>query len=119
MALSHGEVSHLLPPTGYKRLVSSWLEEDCPSFDAGGFVVGERPGEAHLLGKSAGLLAGAPFFDEVFGQLDCTVQWHLAEGERFEPVKHVATVRGPTRKILLGERVALNTLARCSGIATK
>jgi len=28
-------------------------------------------------------------------------------------------VRGPIRKILLGERVALNTLARCSGIATK
>lgn len=28
-------------------------------------------------------------------------------------------MRGPIRKILLGERVALNTLARCSGIATK
>jgi nicotinate-nucleotide pyrophosphorylase (carboxylating) len=28
-------------------------------------------------------------------------------------------VRGPVRNILLGERVALNTLARCSGIATK
>ncbi len=28
-------------------------------------------------------------------------------------------MRGPVRKILLGERVALNTLARCSGIATK
>jgi len=41
------------------------------------------------------------------------------EGESFEPVKHVATVRGPARKLLLGERVALNTLARCSGIATK
>jgi nicotinate-nucleotide pyrophosphorylase (carboxylating) len=28
-------------------------------------------------------------------------------------------VRGPIRKILLGERVALNILARCSGIASK
>ena len=28
-------------------------------------------------------------------------------------------MRGPIRKILLGERVALNILARCSGIATK
>ncbi len=43
----------------------------------------------------------------------------MAEGEMFEPVKHVATVRGPMRKILLGERVALNLLARCSGIATR
>lgn len=47
------------------------------------------------------------------------VEWHIQEGEIFEPVKHCATVRGPVRKVLLGERVALNTLARCSGIATK
>lgn len=30
----------------------------------------------------------------------------------------VAHVSGPVRNLLLGERVALNTLARCSGIAT-
>ena len=49
----------------------------------------------------------------------CSVEWHLAEGETFEPVNHVATVRGKARHLLLGERVALNMLARCSGIATK
>jgi nicotinate-nucleotide pyrophosphorylase (carboxylating) len=47
------------------------------------------------------------------------VEWHVNEGDAFEPVKHCATVRGPARKLLLGERVALNVLARCSGIATK
>ena len=31
----------------------------------------------------------------------------------------VATVTGPTRKLLLGERVGLNALARCSGVATR
>jgi len=34
-------------------------------------------------------------------------------------VKHIATVKGKARFLLLGERVALNLLARCSGIATK
>ena len=43
----------------------------------------------------------------------------MEEGQVFEPIKHVATVRGKVRHILLGERVALNMLARCSGIATK
>lgn len=43
----------------------------------------------------------------------------MKEGEDFQPIKAVATVRGPARKLLLGERVALNALARCSGIATK
>ena len=43
----------------------------------------------------------------------------MQEGATFEPVEHVATVRGKARHLLLGERVALNMLARCSGIATK
>ena len=43
----------------------------------------------------------------------------MKEGDTFQPVKHVATVRGRARHLLLGERVALNMLARCSGIATK
>lgn len=51
MASAHGNLGHLLP-LNYKRLISDWLEEDCPSFDYGGFVVGESEGEARLLGKS-------------------------------------------------------------------
>ena len=51
MAAVHGDLRHLLP-TNYKRLIASWLEEDCPSLDYGGFVVGESEGEARLLGKS-------------------------------------------------------------------
>jgi nicotinate-nucleotide pyrophosphorylase (carboxylating) len=72
MASQHGSISHLLPPSGYQRQISQWLEEDCPSFDYGGFVVGDDPKEARLLGKSPGVLAGVPFFDEVFRQLGCT-----------------------------------------------
>ena len=51
MASSKGTLAHLLP-TGYEKMVASWLEEDCPSFDYGGFVVGENMAEARLLGKS-------------------------------------------------------------------
>ncbi|QKX64426.1 uncharacterized protein TRUGW13939_11600 [Talaromyces rugulosus] len=118
MASSHGHLAHLLP-LNYKRFIADWLEEDCPSFDYGGFVVGESEGEANLLGKSKGVVAGVPFFNEVFSQLGCTVQWHVHEGQPIEPITKCATVRGPIRKILLGERVSLNILARCSGIATK
>ena len=50
----------------------------------------------------------------------CSVEWHVKEGDTVgEKITHCATVRGPVRNLLLGERVALNTLARCSGIATK
>jgi nicotinate-nucleotide pyrophosphorylase (carboxylating) len=71
MASAHGDLRHLLPGN-YKHVITSWLEEDCPSLDYGGFVVGESEGEARLLGKSKGIVAGVPFFDEVFSQLGCT-----------------------------------------------
>lgn len=111
---------HLLPPS-WKTQVAEWLAEDTPSFDYGGYVVGEVFREAFLLGKGSqpAVLAGSPFVTEIFHQLGCQVEWHIKEGDVFEPVKHVATVSGKARFLLLGERVALNLLARCSGIATK
>jgi nicotinate-nucleotide pyrophosphorylase len=37
----------------------------------------------------------------------CSVEWHIAEGDEFEPVKHIATVCGNARYLLLGDRVDL------------
>ncbi|KAI4089894.1 MAG: hypothetical protein LQ344_005084 [Seirophora lacunosa] len=131
MAAKFGTTNHSLP-LSYKRKVTDWLEEDCPSFDYGGFVVGEEAKEARLLGKSPvgpfvciGVHIAVKILFQRAGQRrrlyfqSTSVEWHMREGETFDPVKHCATVRGPIRQILQGERVALNTLARCSGIATK
>ncbi len=123
MAIDHGALEHLLPAS-WKSQVTSWLTEDTPSFDVGGFVVGNQPRTATLWGKSNGILAGVPFFDEVFAQCGCTVEWHVREGSHVEThAAHngkvaLATVRGPACGLLEGERVALNILARCSGVAT-
>ncbi|RFU30623.1 hypothetical protein B7463_g5725, partial [Scytalidium lignicola] len=123
MALAHGNPADLLP-VHWKAQVTSWFAEDTPSFDYGGFVVGNDARTATLYCKSRGVLAGVPFFDEVFAQAGCTVQWHEKEGTLIEPQARggkvaVATVSGPVRKLLLGERVGLNTLSRCSGVATR
>ncbi|CAD6580218.1 MAG: hypothetical protein TREMPRED_002692 [Tremellales sp. Tagirdzhanova-0007] len=112
-------LAHLLPPS-WKAEVQRWFAEDTPSFDWAGFVVGEEEQEAILWGKSGGILAGVPFFDEIFNYTECSVQWLLSEGADIPPnaKTKVAIVRGKARHLLLGERVALNTLSRCSGIAT-
>ncbi|EON95926.1 putative nicotinate-nucleotide pyrophosphorylase protein [Phaeoacremonium minimum UCRPA7] len=125
MPLDHGSLEHLLPAS-WKTSITAWLAEDTPSFDYGGFVVGEVPRTATLWGKSAGILAGIPFFNEVFKQCGCTVEWLATEGSHIESPRAIghggktklATVTGPARGILLGERVALNILARCSGVAS-
>ncbi|XP_045171127.2 nicotinate-nucleotide pyrophosphorylase [carboxylating]-like [Mercenaria mercenaria] len=112
-------ISHVLHPLTIRHLAREWLKEDTPNFDYGGFVVGEKEETAVLLMKSPGVIAGRPFFDAIFKELDCTVTWeNVLEGSFNEPIKTVATVSGKVRQILLGERVALNIITRASGIAT-
>ncbi|TXT15963.1 hypothetical protein VHUM_00466 [Vanrija humicola] len=112
-------LAHLLPPS-WTQVIPTWFAEDTPSYDWAGFVVGEDEQEAILWGKSGGVVAGVPFFDEIFKYVNCTVEWLVPEGTVIpdgEKTK-VAVVRGKARDLLLGERVGLNLLARCSGIAT-
>lgn len=121
MSAEFGNAADLLP-VHFKSQITEWLREDTPSYDYGGFVVGNASRTATLFCKSPGILAGVPFFDEVFTQCGCSVEWHFKEGNFIDPKGGkvaVATVTGPTRKLLLGERVGLNTLARCSGVATR
>ena len=86
-------------------------------------MVGDSEKEAKLLMKSSGVFAGKPFVDTIFTSLGCNVQWNedlAVEGSRKEISEKVclATVTGPVHMILRGERTALNTLSRCSGVAT-
>ena len=108
---------HVLSPN-CKQLVLTWLQEDIPSFDYAGVVVGDKMEEAVLLCKSPGVLCGVPFVDMIFSELGCTVEWKYSEGHEVVPICEVARVKGPANKLLQGERTALNILARASGVAT-
>eukprot|EP00123_Amoebidium_parasiticum_P018238 comp24143_c1_seq1/m.43908 comp24143_c1_seq1/g.43908 ORF comp24143_c1_seq1/g.43908 comp24143_c1_seq1/m.43908 type:complete len:314 (-) comp24143_c1_seq1:273-1214(-) len=116
--------SCLLPPN-WTTTVTAWLQEDIPSFDYGGFVVGDKMETATLLCKAKGVVCGVPFFNEVFRQVNCTVTWLYEEGTLLDPSTTpkgrivVAVVKGRARDLLMGERTALNMLARASGIATQ
>jgi nicotinate-nucleotide pyrophosphorylase (carboxylating) len=108
-----------------ENFVEGWVLDDIPSFDVGGLVVAARTkGTAHLYMKSPGVFAGKPFFDIVFRTLGCECEWKTdiaVEGRYLDPGDgkiHLATVTGSVQKILQGERTALNTVSRCSGVAT-
>ncbi|KAL7477076.1 hypothetical protein ACHAW6_002891 [Cyclotella cf. meneghiniana] len=122
----HAPLSSLLPPPQIHSIVSRWLEDDIPShFDVGGHVVGQTVQTAQLWMKSSGVLAGLPFFEMVFDVCgECTVNWEdvAKEGSMLDASSSnkilLATVTGPVSRLLRGERTALNTLSRCSGVAT-
>ena len=80
-------------------------------------MVGEEIVTSALLAKTDTVVAGIPFFDEVFRQLGCVVVWSVSEGEHVTAPRKIAEVTGQCRCVLLGERTALNILSRASGIA--
>lgn len=107
-----------LIPDNFNAEISKWFIEDIPSFDIGGFVVGDGPTKAVLLGKSKGILAGKPFFTKVFDILNCKIEWLKSDGDVIAPIEEIAYVTGPVKNILQGERLALNIITRASGVAT-
>ncbi|KXN70619.1 nicotinate-nucleotide diphosphorylase [Conidiobolus coronatus NRRL 28638] len=116
---------YLLPPQWNKQ-IELWLQEDIPSLDYGGFVVGIKEETSVLYCKSYVIvLAGVPFFNEVFRLTNCSVEWLFEEGTVINPEEQgvkkvpVAYVRGKCKDILIGERLALNIFGRCSSIATQ
>ncbi|EGC28675.1 nicotinate-nucleotide diphosphorylase [Dictyostelium purpureum] len=117
------ELSLLIPNNKIEKLIKEWLEEDIPSFDYGGVIVGSDIKTAHLLGKQTGVFSGKVFFDEIFRQLGCSVKWFIKDGEPFTMAdgkpQLLAIVEGPCRNILIGERLSLNILSRSCAVTTQ
>jgi nicotinate-nucleotide pyrophosphorylase (carboxylating) len=76
--------------------------------------------QAHFVSRAEGVLAGTAAATEVYRQVDPAVEvtWAEHDGASLRPGTHIGVVAGPLRSLLGGERVALNLLQHCSGVAT-
>ena len=79
-----------------------------------------KKGEAQLICKEDGIIAGMDIFQRVFELLEPEIQIekYVSDGTEVKKGDILAVVRGDIRVILSGERTALNYLQRMSGIAT-
>lgn len=76
---------------------------------------------ASLVSRCEGIICGLEVFRTVFKILSCKVEVKLLfkDGDEIKRGDVLATIKGPGKYILLGERVALNYIQRMSGIATE
>ncbi len=104
------------------ELILQALREDISSEDVTTNAVMPAPkkGEAQLICKQDGVLAGLFVFRRVFELLDdgIDVRFFFSDGDAVKKGDLIGTVAGDIRAILSGERTALNYLQRMSGIAT-
>lgn len=104
------------------ELILSALREDITSEDiTTNSVMREyRKGEADLICKQDGIIAGLDVFKRVFELLDDRIEtvFSVKDGDAVKNGDKIGIVRGDIRVLLSGERTALNYLQRMSGIAT-
>lgn len=75
---------------------------------------------AAIVAREAGVISGLALATAAFKTIDGAVQVtpHVTDGATVDAGQTIATVTGPTRALLTGERTALNFLGHMSGIAT-
>jgi len=92
----HGDVSA-------RGTISQWAKSEC-----------------RLVSKATGVVSGLEVARCVFERVDpnISVEYTVSEGTLVTKGTILANIKGKTQAILTAERVALNFMQRCSGIAT-
>ena len=103
-------------------LILQALQEDITGEDVttNAILPEDSRGQAELLAKADGIIAGLAVFARAFTLLDegVEVRFTVKDGDTVRKGQKLADVTGSMRSILSAERVGLNYLQRMSGIAT-
>jgi nicotinate-nucleotide pyrophosphorylase (carboxylating) len=83
-------------------------------------IPAENIANATVITREQAIICGQPWVNEVFRQLDSSVQieWLVQDGDEVQPNQAVFNLKGSARSLLTGERTALNFLQTLSGTAT-
>ncbi len=112
-----------LHPLIYERVLRVAFEEDLGrvgDITTDAVVSAGVHGEAAMIARKSGTVAGLGIARSAFQLYEPALVVGLVahDGDRVEAGAVLATVAGPVRGILTGERIALNLSGRLSGIAT-
>lgn len=109
------------PPETIRADVARALAEDIGPGDVTAALIDpDTRARAHIVSREEAVLAGAPWADECFRQLDPDVRidWRHHDGDRIAADSVLCTLEGDARALVSGERNALNFLQTLSGTAT-
>lgn len=113
-----------MSPTELRRIVDAALAEDlglAGDITTDAVIAPDARSSARVVARAPGRVAGVDVIAATFHALagDVAVDVLCPDGHDVGAAGVIATIEGPTRAILTGERVALNLLGRACGIATR
>ncbi|HEU0117662.1 MAG TPA: carboxylating nicotinate-nucleotide diphosphorylase, partial [Alphaproteobacteria bacterium] len=112
-----------LPQKELKSLVKQALDEDlgrAGDITTNAIIPRNQTWKGALVARQAGVVAGLDLAQLAFQLMDPKVKMSVKkkDGSTVKLGTVIATLEGPARAIITGERVALNYLSHLSGIAT-
>lgn len=112
----------MIPRHALEAVIRTALLEDAPWGDVTSetLIPESSTATAELTAREPGVFSGGEVLIAVMHAVDERIEVRVTpqDGVRFEAGAVLATVHGPARGILRGERIALNLVQRMSGIAT-
>ena len=101
--------------------IACFLKEDLQDIGdiTSDYLFSDEETEGIIFTKNDCILAGLSEVKQVFSRTGAQIKILEKEGDFIKNQTTIATVQGPVRSILSGERLALNILGRMSGIATE
>lgn len=107
----------------FNAFLETSLKEDLGDGDHSSLacIPAEATGEAQLLVKDEGIIAGLGITSLILERIDpgLKLEFYLQDGDRIKPGDTGFKVSGIIQSILKSERIVLNVLQRMSGIATQ
>ena len=106
-----------------EALIDLALAEDLGTGDVttDATVSADTRSQARIFAKQDLVFSGAAVLARVFARVDSDIELRFLadEGARIRAGQNLAELRGPSRSLLIGERLALNFVMHLSGIATQ
>lgn len=104
------------------EIIIKGLREDINNIDitTDNLIDDESMSRAYMIAKEDGVIAGMSIAKRVFEIIDNKINmtFNVKDGDEVKKGTKIAEIKGRTKTILKGERLALNFLQRMSGIAS-
>jgi len=101
-----------------KEVVREAILEDIGRGDLFSLVSDRRMVEAKVISKEDGVFAGKLYIQELAEMEHVDIEFLLYDGDIIKKGETILYVRSTANKVLMYERVILNIMQHCSGVAT-
>jgi nicotinate-nucleotide pyrophosphorylase (carboxylating) len=93
---------------------------DAGDITSNALIAPDAVARAKIINRKEGVVCGLQPMRLAFQLIDPSIQIQTfkKDGDVVKAFDHLATIAGPVRALLLGERVALNFMMQLSGVAT-